>query len=313
MLLDDQQGVIARGQSRLGGISSHGVDRRLKSRKWRRMHRGVYATFTGDASREAKLWAAVRRAGPGAMLSYETAAEVHGLVGKPSPKVHITVPRSRRPAQNTPVRGVVIHRSDLSRPQRLPPWRLPRTCIEDTVLDLVGAAATFDEAYSWISRAVSRELATVDMLRDALACRKRVRWRAWLTEALADADDGIAFPLERRYAHDVERAHGLPPAQRQARRTVGGKTHYKDNWYEGYNVCVELDGAAYHPPEQTRRDKHRDNVNLAADDARTYRFTLVDVTERACDSAVMVAASLRRNGWPGRPHPCQRPDCKIAG
>lgn len=257
------------------------------------------------------MWAAVRRAGPGAMLSHESAAEVQGLIDKPSQKIHITVPHSRRPAQGKPIMGVVIHRSDLSRPQRLPPWQLPRTRVEDTVLDLVAAAATFDEAYSWISRALSRELTTAEVLRDALAPRKRVRWRVWVTEAIADANAGIHFPLERRYAHDVERAHGLPAAQRQARRTIGGKAHYKDNLYEDYGVCVELDGITYHPPERARRDKHRDNVNLAADDVRTYRFTLVDVTERACDSAVMVAASLRRNGWQGTPRPCRRRDCKV--
>jgi hypothetical protein len=275
------------------------------------MHRGVYATFTGEAPREAKLWAAVQRAGAGAMLSHETAAEVHRLIDKPSGKIHITVPRSRRPAQNNPVRGVVIHRSDQSQPQRLPPWQVPRTRIEDTVLDLVAAASNFDDAYGWISRAISRELVTAGMLREALAARQRVRWRAWLTDALADAAEGIHFPLERRYARDVERAHGLPDARRQARRVIGGKAHYKDNWYPEYGVCVELDGAAYHPPEQTRKDKRRDNVNLAVDDARTYRFDIVDVTERACLSAAMLAASLRRNGWRGRPHPCRKPGCVV--
>jgi hypothetical protein len=275
------------------------------------MHRGVYATFTGEAPREAKLWAAVRRAGPGAMLSHETAAEMHRLVDKPSAKIHVTVPHSRRPAQNNHIRGVVIHRSDQSRPQRLPPWQVPRTRIEDTVLDLVAAAATFDNAYGWISRAISRELATAGMLRDAMAARRRLRWRAWLTEALADAGEGVHFPLERRYARDVERVHGLPEAQRQARRKIDGKVHYKDNWYAEFGICVELDGAAYHPPEQARQDKRRDNVNLAADDARTYRFDIVDVTERACHTAAMVAASLRRNGWGGTPHPCGRPGCDV--
>lgn len=92
---------------------------------------------------------------------------------------------------------------------------------------------------------------------------------------------------------------------------IGGKAHYKDNWYRDYGIGVELDGTTYHPPEQTWRDKHRDNVNLATDDTRTYRFGLVDVTERACQTAAMVAASLRRNGWPGRPHPCSRPGCTV--
>lgn len=310
-LLDSQRGIVSTPQVRQVGVSGKAVKHRLHTGQWRRMHRGVYATFTGEAPREAKLWAAVRRAGPGAMLSHETAAEMHKLADKPSAKIHITVPHSRRPAQSTPIRGVVIHRSDLSQPQRLPPWQVPRTQIEDTVLDLVAKASTFDDAYGWISRALSRELVTVGMLREALTARRRIRWRPWLTEGLSEGGEGVHFPLERRYARDVERAHGLPKAQRQARRVIGGKAHYKDNWYPGYGVCVELDGAAYHPPEQVRLDKHRDNVNLAVDDARTYRFDIVDVTERACVSAAMVAASLRRNGWRGRPHPCRRVGCGV--
>jgi hypothetical protein len=311
LMLDSQRGIVDSPQTRQIGIPEKAVRHRLRTGQWRRMHHGVYATFTGQASREAELWAAVRRAGPGAMLSHETAAEVHGLTEKASTRIHITVPHSRRPAQATPIPGVLIHRSDTSRPQRLPPWQLPRTVIEDTVLDLVGTARTFDDAYGWISRALSRDLTTAGRLRDALAARSRIRWRAWLTEALADADTGIHFPLERRYAQGVERAHGLPAAQRQARRAIGGKAHYKDNWYAEYGICVELDGASYHPPEQTLRDKRRDNVNLAADDVRTFRFGIVDVTERACDSAAMVAASLRRSGWQGQPHPCRRPGCLV--
>jgi very-short-patch-repair endonuclease len=149
------------------------------------------------------------------------------------------------------------------------------------------------------------------MLREALSTRSRIRWRVWLTEALADAEEGAHFPLERRYARDVERAHGLPQAERQARRAIDGRTHYKDNWYPEYRVCVELDGPTYHQNERVQQDKRRDNLNLAVDAAQTYRFGPVDVTERACESAAMVAATLRRRGWPGRPHPCRRPDCKV--
>jgi hypothetical protein len=311
LTLDAQGGIADRSQAQRAGLSRRAVAHRLKSRQWRRMHRGVYATFTGQVHREAKLWAALRRAGPGAMLSHETAAEVHGLTGKPSAKIHITVPTSRRPAQHGPIRGVVIHRSNQSLPARLPEWKLPRTRIEDTVLDLAATARTFDEAYSWISRAVSQRLVTVAMLREAMSTRRRIRWRLWLTEALADTDEGAHFPLERRYARDVERAHGLPTAQRQARRTIGGKTHYKDNWYAEYRICVELDGPTYHQDEQVQLDKRRDNLNLAVDAAQTYRFGPVEVTERACESAGMVAATLRRRGWQGHPHPCRRPGCKV--
>ena len=311
LLLNSQRGIIGNSQAQRVGVPRKAVRHRLNTGQWRRMHRGVYATFTGEAPREAKLWAAVKRVGEGAMLSHETAAEIHGLTDRPSTKIHVTVPHSRRPAQNKPIQGVIIHRSDQSRPQRLPSWRLPCTRIEDTVLDLVAAAGSFDEAYSWVSRALSKQLVTVGMLREAMTARTRVRWRAWLAEALTDADDGAYFPLERRYARDVERAHGLPRALRQARRTIGGMTHYKDNWYSDYGICVELDGAAYHPPEQIGTDKRRDNVNLGVDGVGTFRFGIVDVTERACVSAGLVAASLLRNRWQGQPHPCRRPECEV--
>jgi predicted transcriptional regulator of viral defense system len=125
LLIDSQRGVVGNSQTKQVGIPRKAVRHRLDKGQWRRMHRGVYATFTGEAPREAKLWAAVQRAGDGAMLSHETAAEVYGLAGKPSRKIHITVPRSRRPAQKGPIQGIVIHRSDQSRPARLPPWQLP--------------------------------------------------------------------------------------------------------------------------------------------------------------------------------------------
>ena len=64
------------------------------------------------------------------------------------------------------------------------------------------------------------------------------------------------------YVRDVERAHGLPLARRQARRRHGSGNRYLDNLYEEYGLCVELDGAAAHPAEGRWRDTHRDNTNL---------------------------------------------------
>lgn len=313
MLLDAQCGIIDRSQALSAGLSDEQIGHRLKSGRWQRVHAGVYATFTGPLPREARLWAALRRAGEGAVLSHETAAEVQGLIAPKAPgaTIHLTVPGHRRPVQRGRIRGVVIHRSDQSQPQLPITWKLPRTRIQDTVLDLADAAATFQDAYNWISRAVSREFTTVDMLRAALKARSRIRWRSRLAVAIGENDEGIHFELERRYAHAVERAHGLPKAQRQTRREIGGKAHYRDNWYADYRVCVELDGPFFHRDEQVWKDKRRDNLNLAADGVQTFRFGPVEVTELACESAVMVAVTLRRNGWKGSPHPCRRVGCTV--
>lgn len=311
VLLSVQAGIIDRGQALDAGFSWDQISYRLRSGAWQRVHPGVYATFTGLLSRDARLWAAVRCAGKGAMVSHETAAEEHGMIDKPASAIHVTVPLSRRPARDRPLRGIVIHRSDQSRQQFVGPFNLPRTSVEDTVLDLVAAASSFDHAYTWISRAVSRKLVSVSVLRATLADRRRIRWRAWLIDALAEARDGVLSPLELRYVRDVERAHGLPPSRHQTRRQLNGKTHFKDNWYPEYRVAVEVDGPAYHQNEQVQRDKDRDNANLAVDDVKTFRFGPVAVTQHACQTATMVAETLRRNGWTGVPHPCRRPDCTV--
>jgi hypothetical protein len=312
ILLNAQCGIVDRAQAKRAGFSDRQIWHRLRSGKWQHVHEGVYATFTGPLTRDARLWAALRRVGEGAMLSHETAAEVHGLIDKPASKtIHIVVPARRRPVRRGAVRGVVIHRSDQSRPQLPITWKLPRTRIEDTVLDLIDAAPTFQVAYGWIARAVSREFTTVSMLRATVATRSRVRYRAELAVAFGEDGNGIQSGLELRYARDVERAHGLPPAQRQARREIGGRVHYRDNWYAEYRVCVELDGPAFHRDEQVWTDKRRDNLNLAREGAETFRFGPVEVTELACESAAMVAATLARNGWKGTPRPCRRPGCSL--
>jgi hypothetical protein len=310
-LTKGQRGIVDRGQVRGAGIGKGSLEHRLKYGKWRRVHRGVYAAFTGELTREARLWAAVLRAGEGAVLSYETAAEVQGLADKRSSRIHVTVPESRRPAQCKPIPGVVIHRSRNIQAEYLPPWELPRTRIEDTVLDLVAAAATFDDAYDWISRAVSRDKTTAGLLRVAAKERKRMRWRKWLDGALTDIDEGVYFHLEWHYRHDVELAHGLPKGVRQASRVIDGKKHLKDVLYEDHGLCVELDGKLYHSDERVAKDQRRDTINLAVDDVRTLRFGHVDVTSLACKTAALVAAKLGEGGWKGTPRSCSRQGCTV--
>lgn len=305
-----QEGIVDREQAISAGVSPSALGRRVRSGDWQRASRGVYATFTGKSNREAKLWIAVLRAGPGAVLSHETAAELHGFAGKPVREIHVTVPSGRRPAQHRPLPGAVIHRSRNVQAEPHSAWVLPRTSPEDTLLDLINAASTFNEAYTWICRAIGRGATVPQFLCEALSRRARFRWRTWVTEALAEKEQGLDSPLERRYVKDVERAHGLPAAKRQARRRVGSRNMYLDNLYERYRLCVELDGATTHPVDGRWADTERDNENVASTDIRTLRFGWVSVTERRCQSAQRVADALRRSGWTEDPHACG-PDCPV--
>jgi hypothetical protein len=72
-LLRDQDGVIAAWRAAAAGISAAAIRSQLRNGRWRALHRGVYATFTGKPTRGAELWAARLRAGPTAVLSHQTA------------------------------------------------------------------------------------------------------------------------------------------------------------------------------------------------------------------------------------------------
>ncbi len=79
------------------GIDPRTMRSHVSSGRWQRLQRGVYATFSGEPTRETMLWAALLRAGPDAVLSHQTAAERHGLINAPASLIMITVPaRSAR-------------------------------------------------------------------------------------------------------------------------------------------------------------------------------------------------------------------------
>jgi len=306
-LLKLQSGIVARGQALSHGLDEDVMKRRLRAGRWRAVHWGVYATFNGRLSREAVLWAAVLRAGPGAALSHQTAAELLRLTDDRSDVIHLTVPLGRHPE---PISGAVVHRSGrigtATHPAQLP----PRTYVEETTIDLTQSAASFDDAYDWLCRAVSTRLTITARLQATLDARPKVRWRTGLTIALADVGDGVHSILEGRYVRDVERPHGLPTAQRQVRTAQLPRSRYVDNLYEAAQLVVELDGRVAHGIAQRRTDMRRDNDH-AATGIVTLRYGWADVTERPCAVAQQVAEVMARRGAPVTLRPCG-PTCTAA-
>ena len=147
--LDDlQRGIVCRRQVLAAGLTAQAIQCRVESGKWQRLHKGVYAMFTGAPDRESVLWAAVLRAGPGSALSYQTAAELDGLIDKPTSRIHVTIPALRRA---TAIRDVVVHTrlnaEHATHPTRLP----PRTRLVETVLDLSDQCDDVVDAVDWVT------------------------------------------------------------------------------------------------------------------------------------------------------------------
>jgi very-short-patch-repair endonuclease len=302
-----QRGVICRTQVLSAGLSTQFIHCRIERGRWQRLHRGVYATFTGPADRQATLWAVVLRTGPGSALSYQTAAELDGLIDRPSPLIHVTIPPSRRVSS---IGGVVIHvKLDAKRarhPARLP----PRTRLQETVLDLADSCDDVIEAIDWVTRALGRRLTSQDQLRRALLERSRHRWRLDIDTILSPGLAGIHSALEYRYFRYVERPHRLPKGARQYRVVQGARTAYRDVVYDEFALVVELDGRVAHPGDTRWSDVWRDNA-AAAGGLITLRYGYRDLTANPCLVAAQVSEVLSLRGWATPPRRCSA-DCPIS-
>jgi predicted transcriptional regulator of viral defense system len=214
-----QAGVISRQQLLAAGLTPQMITTRLERQRWQQLYRGVYAAFTGPPPRTAWLWAAVLRAGPGAVLSHLTAAELHGLLDTPAELIFVTVPSTRRISAP----GLVVRTSERIAGATQPGRQPPRTSVEETVLDLAQLAWTFDDACGWLTQACGRRLTTAAKLerahglpRSRHQVRVVIEGKAVYRDAyyekfkLATELDGkLAHPDQERWRDNQAGAHGI--------------------------------------------------------------------------------------------------------
>jgi hypothetical protein len=299
-LARDQCGAITRAQLLDLGWSADQVRWLVGSGRFQQLHRRVYATFTGPLPDLTRLSGAVLYAGAGAVLSGRTALALHGMTDLRPGRIEVCLPESRRVR---PSPGLTLSsRRDLERRVQSAPWP-PRIRLEEAVLDVADALADPSAVIALVLATVQQRRTTPQRLRAALKVRARHRWRRLVTEVIHESADGVHSMLERRYLHDVERAHGLPRAERQPAERSGAGTRYRDLRYRQQRVVVELDGASAHPDHRKRHDDARNRgIVLAGDVPLVYGW--VDVAGQPCRTAAEVAAVLAARGWPGRPRRC---------
>lgn len=295
----EQDGVVARTQLLALGATDHDIARMLRRRELTAAHPGVYVDHTGRLSPAQRGWVALLACAPAA-LSHESA-----MPGGDPSVVHVCVAHDRT---LRPIVGVQVHRS--SHLDTRVDWRRrpPRVLPAHATLDVMEAhlrGGDVAAAYAVLASACSTREVVPRMLRSALAERAKVTGRALLAGMIDDDDQGACSVLELGYLRRVERAHGLPPGQRQRPSEATGRRTYRDVSYEGPGVVVELDGRAFHDGPRARDDDaRRDIAEAATGGAVTLRVTYGLVFGDACRTAAWIGAVLRRRGWTGRPTPC---------
>ncbi len=293
-----QAGVLSLEQAAALGLGRHGVARLVREGEWQRLDRQIYFTSRARPDWSASAWAGLLLSGPSGRLAGRSAAYLHRLITEEPWPLELLVPhvapiRSRPPW--------VFHRERPGVRDARSPGNPARTTVEDTVLDLT-EQVTAAQTVGWVTDAVQKRLTTVPRLRAAAQRRPRLRHRALLDGLLADVAAGAQSSLEVAYLRDVERAHGLPRANRQ--RTAPSAQHIRDVYYDDYATVVELDGLLGHQGSGRLRDMARDNATTLAGEA-TLRYGWHDVADDHCPVAFQVGAVLARRGWTGMPTRCR--------
>ena len=306
-LLDLQSGVIARFQAVEAGLADHDVRRLMRRREWASVHPGVYVGHTGPLTWLQRAWAGVLVAWPAA-LTHDSAIRAvdpgrHDRRDDDDP-IHVAVDRRR--SFRAPA-GVVAHRLADFAAKTLAHTHPPRVRIEHAALDVAAEASDDLAAVATLADLVQARRTTAPRLLAALATRSRIARRPLLLAALDDIAQGTCSLLEREYLGRVERAHGLPRAQRQVRASVRGPS-YRDVIYQAFGLIVELDGRLFHDNARARDlDLERD-LDAALTGLSTVRLGWGQAHVRACDTAVRLGLLLQQRGWSGSPHPC--PACR---
>jgi hypothetical protein len=286
---------------------THSVARReVVGRRWRQVYPGIYATFSGAVPDRGQVWAAILRAGPGAVAAHRTALWLAGLIDERPNVIEVAIPHERR----CHVVGLRLYRMRNLGNLTHPAARPPRLRLEPALLAATQNAASAELVIDLVLRSTQRRLTTASRLQRALKAWPRHRWRSLLVEILEEVEDGVASALELRYARHVERAHGLPAGLRnRPEPSPGGGSKYRDVWYEEFNTVVELDGREAHPLDEAFRDLRRDNI-VTASGGQVLRYGWRDVAGRCCLSAGQVGQALRHRGWPGPLRRCG-PGCSL--
>lgn len=281
-----QFGVFDLADARRCGFGRRAVARRLESRRWIRLYRGVYALGHAQLRLEGRWLAAVRACGPGAVLSHHNAATAWDLRPPRCTRIHVTVPFGVR---RNPGRQVKVHET-----RALPPSEvtaigpIPVTTVARTLLDL---APELEPRHleAVISEADLRQIYDGRAVHAVLAAHPN-RAGARVLRATLDRLAGAGVPRTRSEMEIRMRAfcdaYGLP--QPAVNAVIDGAE--VDFYWPGTAVIVETDSWRHHRMPGAREADAVKRLELGAAGYHVLSLTWDQITGHPRRTA----AALRR-------------------
>lgn len=318
-LLELQSGVLSRRQVLAApGESEPSIRRRLRRRTWVAIHPGVYVDHTGPPTWLQRAWAAVLYAWPAALYGDSAIRACDGpgrRERRDDGPVHVAIAHSRTvwvpagptaPGAAEAAPALVVHRVRRFHERVLWTGSPPRMRMEHAVLQAATSRRDRLAVVQALADAVQSRRTTAARLEEALADWPRYPDRDFVAGVLDDIAQGACSVLEHGYLSLVERAHGLPRADRQVRASARGPVH-RDVVHRRQGLVVELDGRLFHDSARSRDlDMDRD-LDAAVDGLSTVRIGWGQVYRRPCRTAVRIGTLLQQRGWTGAITSC--PQC----
>lgn len=238
------------------GFNREEIRHRVATGRLHRKARGVFAVGSPHLSKHGRWMVAVKTYGPGAVLSFLSAALLWEIRRTEPSRIHVTVPRARNPRCD----GIAVSRRDLPPGDVTTQSGIPVTTVVRTLVDLA-AVVSVDELEQLVCQADAKNLLRVDTLRRRLDDRAGTRGVRVLC-ALVDRDSFTLShsELERRFPPLALEA-GLPRPIAQAQ--LGSAR--VDFYFADLGLVVECNSLRYHRTQfQQRVDAQRQHAHAVA-------------------------------------------------
>ena len=271
-------GVVTRRQLLASGVSSSGIDRRVKAGSLHRVLPSVYSTEPpdyADRCRAVLLWK------PTAVFSHDTAAHLWGLLVDEPATVHATVPPS---AASRGPSWVRLHRRTLTAHRWL--GEFPIVSREHSILD-VATTLTPREFESLIDAALSLQISWRSLARFCDESKNMTGMSA-LREQLRRACPGTLSEPERLVARSL--------TARNLYMEINGKVgpYYADLVDRRARVIVEIDGREFHTAAAVFTNDRRRQNYLVLDGWLVLRYSAAAVMAGVDTIADEITATVRR-------------------
>ena len=283
-----QRGLVTRTQLRARGITAHAIASRVRAKRLRLLHRGVYRVGPVIAPHAREL-AAVLACGPHAVVSHRSAGWLWQLLPDPG---EAPVDISLREGDRGRRRNISVHRVHLREHDVTTCEDIAVTTPRRTLIDLAAVLS---------SRDLERALAIAERLnllerRDLLSASAQQAGRpgAPLLRTLLQTDAGPAFTrseAEDQFLALIRRAQ-LPAPETNVR--VGD--YEVDFYWRRERLVVEVDGFAFHANTRKFDSDRRRDAWLTANGLHVIRVTWRQLTGEPEVVLVRLAQTLTHGG-----------------